>query len=126
VEILRDGKSMTVNVTVAKLKEETVAVDGKNEKSNWGLSLRELRPQERSRLGVTDHDGVVVENVAPVSAAAEAGVQRGDVILQVNRVAVDSVAAVKAEVAKAKADQPLLLLLRRADGNTGFVALAAR
>ena len=126
VEILRDGKSMTVNVTVAKLKEETVAVDGKNEKSNWGLSLRELRPQERSRLGFTDHDGVVVENVAPVSAAAEAGVQRGDVILQVNRVAVDSVAAVKAEVAKAKADQPLLLLLRRADGNTGFVALAAK
>ena len=34
--------------------------------------------------------------------------------------------AVKAEVAKAKADQPLLLLLRRADGNTGFVALAAK
>ena len=126
VEILRDGKTQTVNVTVSKLKEEAVTLDGKHEKSSWGLALRELRPQDRSRMGLRDRDGVLIENVAPDSPAAEAGVERGDIILQVNQVAVDSVDAVKAEIAKAKADQPLLLLLRRADGNTGFVALAAK
>jgi serine protease Do len=126
VEILRDGKSQTINVTVSKLKDETVALEGKHEKSSWGLALRELRPQDRSRLGVRDRDGVLIENVIPGSPAADAGVQPGDIILQVNRMTVDSVDAVKAEVAKAKADQPLLLLLRRADGNTGYVALAAK
>jgi serine protease Do len=126
VEILRDGKSQTLNVTVAKLKDESVALVGKHEKSNWGLSLRELRPQERSRMGLKDRDGVVIENVVPDSPAADAGVQPGDIILQVNRVSVDSVDAVKAEVGKAKTDKPLLLLLRRADGNTGYVALAAK
>jgi serine protease Do len=126
VEILRDGKSQTLNVTVAKLKDESVALVGKHEKSNWGLSLRELRPQERSRMGLKDRDGVLIENVVPDSPAADAGVQPGDIILQVNRVSVDSVDAVKAEVGKAKTDKPLLLLLRRADGNTGYVALAAK
>jgi serine protease Do len=126
VEILRDGKSQTLNVTVAKLKDESVALVGKHEKSNWGLSLRELRPQERSRMGLKDRDGVVIENVVPDSPAADAGVQPGDIILQVNRVSVDSIEALKAEVGKAKADKPLLLLLRRADGNTGYVALAAK
>jgi hypothetical protein len=31
-----------------------------------------------------------------------------------------------AEIDKAQADKPLLLLLRKSDGNTGFVALAAQ
>lgn len=126
VEILRDGKSQTLNVTLAKLKDESVALVGKHEKSNWGLSLRELRPQERSRMGLKDRDGVLIENVVPDSPAADAGVQPGDIILQVNRVSVDSIEALKAEVGKAKPDKPLLLLLRRADGNTGYVALAAK
>ena len=124
VEILRDGKSQTLNVTVTKLKEESVALVGKHEKSSLGLSLRELRPQERSRMGLKDRDGILIENVVPGSPAAEAGVQRGDVILQVNRVAVDSIETLKAEIDKAQADKPLLLLLRKTDGNTGFVALA--
>ena len=49
---------------------------------------------------------------------------RGDVILQVNQVAVSSVEGVKDAVVKAKADKPLLLLLRRADGSTSCAALA--
>ena len=77
-------------------------------------------------MGLKDRDGVVIENVVPDSPAADAGVQPGDIILQVNRVSVDSIEALKAEVGKAKADKPLLLLLRRADGNTGYVALAAK
>jgi len=69
---------------------------------------------------------VLVNRVMPGSSAADAGVEPGDVILQVNQVSVNSIEALKSEVDKAKADKPLLLLLRRADGNTGFVALAAK
>ena len=69
-------------------------------------------------MGLTGNDGVLVTSVMPGSPAADASVQPGDVILQVNQVAVSSVEGVKDEVAKAKADRPLLLLLRRADGST--------
>jgi serine protease Do len=67
---------------------------------------------------------VLVTSVMPASPAANAGVQPGDVILQVNRAPVSSVEGVKDEVAKAKEDKPLLLLLRRADGSTMFAALS--
>jgi len=75
-------------------------------------------------MGLAGNDGVLVTAVMPGSPAADANVQPGDVILQVNQVAVSSVEGVKAEVAKAKADKPLLLLLRRADGSTSFAALS--
>ena len=75
-------------------------------------------------MGLSGSDGVLVTSVVPGSPAAEAGVQPGDVILQVNQSSVSSVEGVKAEVSKAKADKPLLLLLRRADGSTSFAALS--
>ena len=75
-------------------------------------------------MGLTGNDGVLVTSVMPGSPAADAGVQAGDMVLQVNQSSVSSVEGVKAEVAKAKADKPLLLLLRRADGSTRFAALS--
>lgn len=75
-------------------------------------------------MGLTGSEGVLVASVMPNSPAAEAGLQPGDVILQVNRVPVSSVQGVKDEVAKANGDKPLLLLLRRADGSTSFAALS--
>jgi S1-C subfamily serine protease len=60
----------------------------------------------------------------PESPAANANVQAGDIILQINQVPVSTVQGVRNEVAKAKGDKPLLLLLRRADGSTSFAALS--
>lgn len=75
-------------------------------------------------MNLTGNEGVLVTAVMPGSPAANAGVQAGDVILQVNRAPVSSVESMKAEVAKVKGDKPLLLLLRRADGSTSFAALS--
>jgi serine protease Do len=124
VEILRNGKSQTLNVAISKLNDSTVANTPQEEKSEWGLALREIRPEERGQMGLTGKDGVLVASVQPNSPAQEAGVQAGDVILQVNQAPVSSVEGVKNQVAKANGDKPLLLLLRRADGSTSFAALS--
>lgn len=75
-------------------------------------------------MGLSGNSGVVVTAVAPGSPAADAGIEPGDVILQVNQVPVSSVEAVKNQAAKAQGDKPLLLLVRRADGSTMFAALS--
>jgi serine protease Do len=124
VEVMRDSKLMTIKVAVGKLNDSTVALNAQQEKGKWGLAMQNIRPEERRQMGLTGSDGVLVTSVMPGSPAADAGVQPGDVILQVNQAAVKSVEDVKTEVAKAKADKPLLLLLRRADGSTSFAALA--
>jgi len=69
-------------------------------------------------------EGVLVQAVVPGSPASEARIQPGDVILQINHVPVNSVEQVKEEAAKTKSDKPMLLLVRRPDGNTMFAALS--
>ena len=67
----------------------------------------------------------MVTNVLPDSPAAEAAIQVGDVIVEVNRVPVGSVAALKKEAGKIEGDKPLLLLLRRENSNR-YASLAAK
>ncbi|MEX0804447.1 MAG: PDZ domain-containing protein [Candidatus Binatia bacterium] len=124
VEVMRDGKKQIVNVSIAKLNDQTAALDPQQEKGEWGLALQNIRPEERRAMGLTTNDGVLVTAVMPGSPAANANVNAGDVILQVNQVSVPSVQSMKDEIAKAKGDKPLLLLLRRADGSTSFAALS--
>jgi S1-C subfamily serine protease len=69
---------------------------------------------------------VLVVEVAPDSPAAEAGVEAGDVVLQVNRTPVASVEQVKTAAAATPAGKPLLLLVRPVEGNERFAALPAR
>jgi serine protease Do len=127
VEVLRDGKVKALNVTISKLSEKEVATDEPPaQQGKLGLALRDLRPEERRHLNLQEDEGVGVEGVMPDSPAAEAGIQAGDVILQVNRIAVGSVEEVKKAVHQAGDDRPLLFLLHHADGNNQFVTLAAK
>ena len=124
VEVMRDGKVTKVNVPIGKVNDSTAALNTKEGKSEWGLALQDIRPEERRQMGLTGNEGVLVTSVMPGSPAANAGIQPGDVILQVNKAPVSSVQGVKEEVAKAKGDKPLLVLFRRADGSTSFAALS--
>ena len=124
VEIMRDGKMTTVSVAISKLNDQTAAVNLKQEKAEWGLAMQNMPPEERTRMGLAGNEGVLVTAVMPESPAANANVQAGDIILQINQVPVSTVQGVRNEVAKAKGDKPLLLLLRRADGSTSFAALS--
>lgn len=124
VEVIRDGNMKTVSVAVGKLNDQTATSDTKPEKTEWGLALQNIRPDERRQMNLTGNEGVLVTSVMPGSPAQNAGIQPGDVILQVNQGPVSSVQGVKAEVAKAKGDKPLLLLVRHADGSTSFAGLS--
>ena len=124
VQVIRDGKMTTLKVEIGKLNDQTAAVKVEPEKSSWGLSLRNIAPEDRRRIGLDGKTGVIVAAVVPGSPAANAGIQPGDVILEVNRTPVSSVYGVKAEAAEVKGDKPLLLLVRRADGSTMFAALS--
>ena len=88
LEVWRDGKSQTLTATLGTLDTQKVASAGNPQAGNGklGVAVRPLSPQEKSEAEL-DH-GVVVEDVG--GAAADAGVQPGDVILSVNRSKVTS------------------------------------
>jgi serine protease Do len=83
-----------------------------------------LTPELASRAGVPkDVRGLLVEEVNPDSRAAEAGMQAGDVIQEVNRKPVETVEELRAAV-KAATDRPTLVLVNR-EGRDLFVTVRA-
>jgi serine protease Do len=126
VEIMRDGKTKTLEVTVTKLAEPVEIGVAAEHKGRLGLRLRELTPSERERRELGADEGVLVAEVVPDSPAAEAGIEPGDVVLRVNRTPVDSVDALKAAVEKTPEGKAVLLLMRPREGADRFVTLAAR
>ena len=127
VQIVRDGKARRLEVTVTRMADEEVALDGPAPtKGRWGLALRELEPADRERRGLAAGEGVLIAGVVPDSPAADAGIQAGDVVLAIERTPVGSVEAARRAVEGAAQAKRLLLLVRPATGAARFTALAAR
>jgi serine protease Do len=122
LKILRDKGAETVSVKVGELKDEEAAVQtGKEE--GFGLTVQPLTPDIAESLGLSgDVKGVVVSGVEPGSSAEDAGLRRGDVILEVNREAVKDLASYRKALKAGGKGKSVLLLVRRGD-NTIFLAL---
>ena len=117
VTVLRDGKERELAMKVAKLPSDEAKREAEESAEpaggKLGLRLHEVNPQIARHLGLKTDHGVVVMGVDQGSPADEAGIQRGDVILEVNRKAVNSVGEVKNQVAKADNGDQVLLLVQR-------------
>lgn len=78
-----------------------------------GVVLSPITPQIQKQLGLDSTDGLVVTDVDPTGPAASAGIDRGDVILEVNRKPVTSAADVKNALGESNGKPVLLLVSRR-------------
>ena len=123
VVVVRDGSEKTLSV---KLDEAAVSREarertesGSDDKAALGVAVAPLSPELASRAGLgRDAHGVVVQQVNPDGRAADAGIQAGDIILEVNRQPVKSVDDLRAAVGRAS-EKPTLLLVRRSAGDEG-------
>lgn len=100
VKLLRDGKEITVDVKVAKRDDKALAGGGAPVEKGLelGLSLSVITPEIQKRLNLKTAQGLLVTRVEPGSKAAKAGVNRGDVIDEVNRKPVRTLADFEAGV----------------------------
>ena len=120
--ILRDGKSMTLPVTLEEINghgaESATAGSGQG-KMHWGLGLADLTPDTRQQIQAPQSvHGAVIENVKPGSSADNAGLQPGDVILEVDRHKVESASDVQKELGSVPKGQDALVLVWSHGGNT--------
>jgi serine protease Do len=124
VTLRRDGKTQIVPVTIGKLPAEQGTGDESSQAapSQWGLQLQDVTPQMARQRGLQE-DGVMVVGVQPGSPAERAGLQRGDIIREVNRQPVQSAQEVRDAIAKADNQDTVALLVKRNKGSV-FVAMA--
>jgi serine protease Do len=130
VAVWRNGKSHELKVKLgeaAKGEERVAAADpaAGDGTDALGLTLRGLTEEDKSQLGIPSSvTGALVIGVEADSAAAEKGLQPGDVITKVNQKDVGTAAAAVAALNEAKEeDSRALLLVRRGDAQR-FVALS--
>ena len=124
VVISRDGSEKHLSVkldeaTASKTARERDSQPGASDddKTALGVAVTPLTPElaERARAGKDAH-GLIVEDVNPNGRAADAGIQAGDIIQEVNRQPVKSVDDLRAALKKTT-DKPTLLLIQRQGSN---------
>jgi len=135
VKVIRNGSPKTINVTLGELpkqfagnSEEQMNPDTDASKTDAldGVTVADLDRDARQELKIPDYvQGALVDNVEADSNSASAGVQKGDVIVEINRQPVnDAESAVKLCTA-AKGDQILLKIWRRTGerGGTHYLSV---
>jgi serine protease Do len=94
MRVVRDGKTLTLNITVEELSLEAERGDPAPEapapegeapqETDFGMAIQGLSPAERRQLRLpSGRGGVVVSNVTPFGPAAQAGIVEDDVILSI-------------------------------------------
>jgi len=123
VKVIREGDEKTITVALGELKDrqlEAKAEEGEKgaqETPKLGLRYQDLTPEIAEGLGLKKTEGVVITGVEPGSPAAQAGLRQGDLILEVNRKAVEKSEDFAKVISKADKDKPLLLLIQRGGAN---------
>src|SRR5437870_7232727 len=98
LKVIRDKSEQNFTIKIAELKEEETAQAGTGTAEDLGLTVQTLTPEIAENLGLDRSlKGVVVTQVDAGGPAADAGLRRGDVILEVNRTPVKDVDAYRSE-----------------------------
>jgi len=124
--IFREGKTRTITVTVEELPDEngqvgsTEAPEATPEK--YGLDIQNVTPEIANRFNLEKTDGIIIAEVQQGSPAAEAGLQPGMIIVEINRKKVNNTREFMAELKRS--DKGVLLRVKSERG-TFFVTLKA-
>jgi serine protease Do len=121
LQVMRDGKTLDLPVTLESANgghEQVVAQNG-NGKGRWGLGLADLTPDVRQQVQAPESvHGAVIQNVRSGSPADDAGLERGDVIVSVNRKPTSTASDVAQQLSSVPNGQDVLVLVWSNGGNT--------
>lgn len=134
LSLLRDGNPLEVTATLDELEVENTANQNRqqnndggennpqNQSGKLGLSLQPMSPEMAKQMNLASgSEGLVVTDVSQSGPAAEAGIARGDVILEINRQQVGSIDAVQSAL-NASGSNPILVLISRG-GRTVYLTI---
>ena len=124
LKVSRNGKITDRQVKLGEMEEKVEVTKAPSHKS-LGITVQNLTPEVAKGLGLKKEVGVVVTRVEPGSPAANAGIQTGDVIREVNRKPIKDVEDFVQKVEKAKGPDNVLFLIQRGQNNL-FAAVTPR
>src|SRR5271157_340087 len=118
---IRNGKESTANVTIADRSklfasrlgdQEESGEEAKPKESKFGLTVRSITPEMAERYKLPNSKGVVVQDVKPDGFGENSGLNRGDVILEINKQPVNNEGDFRRIESQAKSGQDVVFLVR--------------
>ena len=126
VKILREGKEKSFTLTISELTEEKQAAqakeEGAGEETPLGLMVKNIDPNLAKRFRLRDTKGALVVGVEQGSAAADAGIRPGDILLEIDGQVIDTAKDFQAIAAKLKKESTGRFLIKR-QGRTLYLTL---
>jgi len=131
LKVNRSGQNLDLAVTLSEFNLEAEnkgegegnVPSGGEKGALKGLSVQALTPELRQQLQTPEGtQGVVITDVDPDSGASAAGLQQGDIVVQVDRKPVTTVSEFNAAVRAGASRESTLLLVKRGQG-TQFVVV---
>jgi Do/DeqQ family serine protease len=114
LDILRDGKGMTIEVITTSMPDKPELAKEKEAEEKLGARVQELTPQLALRYRISGvKRGVVVLGVEEGSFADEIGLQEGDVILEINRKKIETIKDFEKAMKDANPEKGILFHLHR-------------
>jgi serine protease Do len=136
VEILRNGKAMTLHVTpkalpkqfgIAERPQRSGRADSGEaatyEDEELGIEVADLTSDQSAALGYKGQSGVLITKVDPDKVAADRGLAAGMLILKAGKKSVKNVFDFKAAVKGESLKSGILLLVRNPKGVNAFIVL---
>jgi serine protease Do len=128
VKVLRDQAERTIEIKIGEAPDERAEArtpNGSRGRTTLGLDVRPVTPEIARQLNLPSPEGVVVARVEDGSPASEAGVQRGDVIREINRQRVRTMTDFERLTKDTKEGDRLTVLLQRGQMSL-YVAFSAK
>ncbi|MGA2711514.1 MAG: Do family serine endopeptidase [Bryobacteraceae bacterium] len=131
VGVIRDKKPMTLNIIVADRTKlfagglngnapEEPGAEPDTSKMKFGMSVQGLKPADRENMGFKGTGGVLIASIEPGSFADDIGLQKGDVIVELNREKVNGPEDIRRIQNALKPGQPVAFqVMRQAQGPRG-------
>jgi serine protease Do len=124
VTILRNGKSKTLEIQIGKRPMSMASASESRQKEKqgeYGFKVADLTPKMARRFNIEETSGVIVVGVIPNSQADAAGVQQGDLIIEINHKDIGSVKDFKALIDQPNKADGINLLVKRL--NAGLMVI---
>jgi len=121
--IIRKGKEKRLTITIGELEEDArVAATTPRIEESFGLSVQELTPEIAESLSLKDEKGVVISGVKKGSPASDAGLQRGDLIQEIEHEQVENLSDYKRIMKKSSSKKQILIVIKHR-GHSRYVVL---
>jgi len=128
------GNSFAVPVNIVKKVVDDLREFGTVQRAILGIEIRDLTQELAKENNIDKIEGVYIGGLREKGAAEDAGIKKGDVIISVNSVPVNSVAELQAQISRFRPNDKVNVLvkrdgkeklfnvtLRNMEGNTGIV-----